>query len=117
PSKGTSFSSKNSSGNRRAVHSYSGKISLQSAIILTIVTPLVNIEKVVFYRKKVPASYGFFEFGEDNARIFYSLFAFFKTSPSCNPQESRVQCKKPNWERTLYHERRIRPHFYYRYGR
>jgi hypothetical protein len=55
--------------------------NLENAAICTIVPPSVNIENVVFSRKKVPGTDGFMEYGQNSAGTFCRLFVFFTIFP------------------------------------
>ena len=68
-----------------------GRGSSQLAIILIIVPPPVNTEKVVFYGKKVPTLCRFFLFSRENSSNSMRLFVISQSSAPCNPRRSRVK--------------------------
>ena len=68
-----------------------GRRGSESSIICSIVPSHVNIENVVFYRKKVSYPHGFSAFGQDKSIPSAPVSHISKSSPPCNLLESQLQ--------------------------
>ena len=66
-----------------------GRRGSESSIICSIVPSHVNIENVVFYRKKVSYPHGFSAFGQDKSIPSAPVSHISKSSPPCNLLEGR----------------------------